>query len=47
MKSKITLRGSKRDGYVLTVQDENGWRGDLQLEWSELKEIIRVIQAKI
>jgi hypothetical protein len=37
------LKGNKKDGYVITVTDKHGWRGDLPVTYKELKEIYKLI----
>jgi hypothetical protein len=41
------LKGNKKDGYVITVTDKHGWRGDLPVTYKELKEIKRLVNRAI
>lgn len=36
MKSKVTLKGNKKDGYILKVTDSLGFKEDMALTYEEL-----------
>lgn len=46
MKSKITLKGSALDGYVLRVEDQESAQ-DIAIMHDEIPEIIKVLSKKI
>jgi len=47
MTSTITLTGSKSKDWVITIEDKDGWVGDLQVTDVELKELKRLLDKKL
>lgn len=43
MKSKVTITGSKKAGYILTIEDKDSCQ-DMAIKHEELKEIVRLIK---
>ena len=46
MKSKVTLKGTKKRGYVLEVKDKWSWQ-EIALMEEDLREIVKLIKKKL
>ena len=47
MKSKVKLFGNKKDGWVISIEDEHGFAGDIPLTHDELLKLKKILDKKI
>lgn len=47
LKSKVTLVGSDKDGYVITVSDNEGFKGDIAMTGEEVTKLLNLIHKRL
>lgn len=47
MKSEVILKGNKKDGWIIEVSDNHGYKGDLPLTQKEIIRLKELLNKKI